>query len=330
MSKSIVLGAGGQDGSYLCELLLEKQHEVIAVVRRSSIDNLKWIKDLPIQIIYGDITDALFINNIIKQEQFDYCFCCAAMSHVGISFEIPQYTINANTIGILNVLEAVRQHSSHTKFLQCSTSEMLAHDNHASNENTPFEVHSPYAVSKLAAHWLVKIYREAYGLFACCSICYNHESSRRSDDFVTQKIVKNLIAMKHGKINSFELGNIDACRDWGYSPDFCRAMWLMLQQEKADDYVIATNESHSVKEFANECCFQLDMIIEWNRDSGIVFNGSKHVGNIILNVHQLRPWDVSYLRGDYSKAKRVLGWTPKVTFKELIKIMIKEELKKYE
>jgi len=337
VSKSIVLGAGGQDGSYLCELLLEKQHEVIAVVRRASTNNLQWLENLDIQIIYGDIMDTIFINRLIKNYRPDYCFCCAAMSHVGISFEIPQYTINVNTIGVLNVLEAIRQHSPQTRFLQCSTSEMLAkpeiHETGtlgSSNEETAFEVHSPYAVSKLAAHWLVKIYREAYGLFACCSICYNHESSRRSDNFVTQKIVKNLVAMKYGKIKSFELGNIEAYRDWGYSPDFCEAMVLMLQHDTPDDYVIATNESHSVKEFIEECCRQLGLKAEFygTYSHFQILKNNELIGTIPVNRTEKRPWDVDYLRGDYSKAERVLGWKPKVRFKELIKIMIEAELKK--
>lgn len=350
-----VFGANGQDGSYLCELLLAKGYRVIAIVRRSSTNNLKWIQDIKsdmFEIVHGDVTDASFVSKIIKQEQFDYCYNLSAMSHVGISFDIPQYTFQVNTIGVLNILEAIRQFSPKTRLYQASTSEMLAPEVgiegyvkqvYGSTEKTRFEVHSPYACSKLAAHELCKIYRQAYGLFICCGILFNHESERRGDNFVTQKIVKNLVKMKKGLIQKFELGNIDACRDWGHAKDYVEAMYLMLQQDKPDDYVIATNESHSVKEFIKECCNVLfgkrwhlkeerdQLTILQNIDCDVQgFYESKEIGKIILNVHQLRPWDVQYLRGDPSKAKRVLGWEPKVKFKELVKIMISEELKKYE
>lgn len=340
MKKTAFLtGITGQDASYLAELLLSKDYDVHGLIRRSSsMCNRKWIDGLDITLHYGDLTDSHSLDYLIGDIQFDEIYNLGSMSHVGISFELPVYTFQVNTIGVLNLLESCRKFNNQARIYQASTSEMLALPIHKSvNEEESFIVHSPYACSKLAAHELCKIYREAYGLHVCCGILFNHESERRGDNFVTQKIVKNLIKMKKGLIQSFELGNTEVYRDWGYAKDYVQAMWLMLQQEKPDDYVIATNESHSVKEFIEECCFKLDMNVEWikimnkiNYQVGTVWNEGKYCGNITCSSTEKRPWDVQYLRGDYSKAKRILGWEPTVRFKELIRIMIRAELEMYE
>jgi len=340
MKKTAFLtGITGQDASYLAELLLSKDYDVHGLIRRSSsMCNRKWIDGLDITLHYGDLTDSHSLDYLIGDIQFDEIYNLGSMSHVGISFELPVYTFQVNTIGVLNLLESCRKFNNQARIYQASTSEMLALPIHKSvNEEESFIVHSPYACSKLAAHELCKIYREAYGLHVSCGILFNHESERRGDNFVTQKIVKNLIRMKRGLIQSFELGNIDAKRDWGYAKDYVEAMWLMLQQEKPDDYIIATNESHSVKEFIEECCDQLNLHIYYNKtvhNQIYIYNykaAQDHtIGHIKINRTEQRPWDVQYLRGDYSKAKRILGWEPTVRFKELIKIMIEAELEMHE
>lgn len=340
---AFITGITGQDGSYLAELLLSKGYEVHGLIRRSSsMCNRKWIDGLDIELHYGDITDANVINSLFNRLAPDEVYNLAAQSHVGISFENPGYTFHVNTIGTLNLLEAIRNYDFHPpiRMYQASTSEMLASPfiqqayddgrmiNNSSNERSHFRVHSPYACSKLAAHELCKIYREAYGMFVSCGILFNHESERRGENFVTQKIVKNLV-----KKQSFELGNIEAHRDWGHAKDYVEAMYLMLQQDKPDDFIIATNESHSVREFIEECCFQLSYDLRILNKGMFEIVDKRYSGDYFHVTHSVtekRPWDVQYLRGDYSKAKRVLGWTPKVTFKELIKIMIEEELKKYD
>ena len=334
---ALITGITGQDGSYLAELLLKKGYEVHGLVRRSSsMCNRKWIDGLDIQLHYGDMTDPHSLDYILRDNEFDEIYNLAGQTHVGISFENPTYTFNVNTIGVLNLLESCRKFNDKARIYQASTSEMLASkwmmiggrgkELLGSNEETLFEVHSPYACSKLAAHELCKIYSNAYGMFICCGLLFNHESPRRGDNFVTQKIVKGLINKEN-----FELGNIDTYRDWGYAGDYVEAMWLMLQQDKPSDYVIATNESHSVSEFIEECCSQLNLNCKFLKEHILInetIDGPDSV--IYLKDSQKRPWDVQYLRGDPSKAKRILGWEPKIKFKELIKIMIKEELKKYE
>jgi len=340
MKKTAFLtGITGQDASYLAELLLSKDYDVHGLIRRSSsMCNRKWIDGLDITLHYGDLTDSHSLDYLIGDIQFDEIYNLGSMSHVGISFELPVYTFQVNTIGVLNLLESCRKFNNQARIYQASTSEMLALPIHKSvNEEESFIVHSPYACSKLAAHELCKIYREAYGLHVSCGILFNHESERRGDNFVTQKIVKNLIRMKRGLIQSFELGNIDAKRDWGYAKDYVEAMWLMLQQEKPDDYIIATNESHSVREFLQECCYQLELTTKYIYEidkteplTCIISDKNKIIGHVIFNPNNKRPWDVQYLKGDYSKAKRILGWEPIVRFKELIRIMIEAELEMHE
>jgi GDPmannose 4,6-dehydratase len=334
---ALITGITGQDGSYLAELLLSKNYEVHGMIRRSSsMCNRKWIDGLDLQLHYGDMTDANSIDRIINKIAPDEIYNLAAQSHVGISFENPEYTFKANALGVIHLLESVRKYAFEPKIkiYQASTSEMLAQPplkplyfkngviSKPSNEQTPFKVHSPYAASKLLAHNICHIYRECYDMFICCGILFNHESPRRGDNFVTQKIVKNLV---NG--TDFELGNIESYRDWGYAKEYVEAMWLMLQQDEPDDYVIATGESHTVGSFLSTCCEKLGYVPLGLLNGDInIFNGEKLHCQVKFTKQQKRPWDVDYLCGDASKAERVLGWKPKVKMKELIEIMIKEEM----
>lgn len=361
---AFLTGITGQDSSYLAELLLEKGYEVHGLIRRSSsMCNRKWIDGLTekypkrnntlkaivenesmFNLHYGDLTDFSSLQRIINTIMPDELYHLGAQTHVGVSFDNPITTMQINCIGTLNLLEVLRTDPKNIRMYNASTSEMLAmpeiHENGtlgSSNEQTQFSVHSPYAVSKLAAHELCKIYRESYGLFVCNGILFNHESERRGDNFVTQKIIKRIICMVyrlHGS-KHLNLGNINSYRDWGHAKEYVEAMWLMLQQDKPDDYVIATNESHSVKEFIDECCNYLGVKIEWTKsndkqEARIYDFKNLPAGFININEINKRPWDVDYLRGDYSKAERVLGWKPRVRFKELIRIMIDAEVAKHE
>lgn len=315
MKKAFVTGISGQDGSYLTEFLLEKGYEVHGIVRRSSSvfrQRLEYLypkyKDKSLFLYYGDLTDGSSLARLIYKLEPDEIYNLAAQSHVKISFDVPEYTADVVALGTLRLLEAIRETESRSKFYQASSSEMFGKVLETpQKETTPFYPRSPYACAKVFAHQLTVNYRESYGLFACNGILFNHESPRRGENFVTRKITRGIADILTKKINKIHLGNLNAKRDWGYAKDYVEAMWLMLQQDKPDDYVIATGETHSVKEFAEEA-FKL-VGLDWK-------------DYIISDKRYFRPSEVDMLVGDYSKAKSKLGWQPKVHFKELIKMML--------
>lgn len=339
MKKALITGVTGQDGSYLAEFLLEKGYEVYGIIRRSSsintmrIDHLfkdPHIKDSHFHLIYGDLNDSSSISDIIRKIMPDEVYNIAAQSHVRISFDIPVYTAEIVAIGTLKLLEAIKNFCPNAKFYQASSSEMFGKVSEIpQNEKTPFYPRSPYGCSKVFSYWITKNYRESYGLHASNGILFNHESERRGINFVTRKITRGLSRVKIGVDERIYLGNLDAKRDWGHARDFVEAMWLILQQDKPDDYVIATNETHSVREFAEEAAKLLGMEIVW-RGEGIKEEGiDKKTGKTIISIDEryFRPTEVDVLVGDYSKAKELLGWEPKIKFKEIVKIMSEHDLK---
>ena len=321
----IVTGATGQDGSYLIELLLEKGYEVRCAVRRSTYpmkySNIAHLTD-QVKIYDCDLTDQSSLFRLFEGDGPFEVYNLAAQSQVGTSFNCPQATFEINTIGTLNLLECIRQLGvqDRCKFYQASTSEMFGKVQEVpQKETTQFYPRSPYGVSKLAAHWLVKNYRETYGLFACSGILFNHESPRRGDYFVTQKIVKGIKDVVDGKIEVLEIGNPDATRDWGHAKDYVKAMWLMLQQERPDDYVVATGVEHSVKDLANCVAKKYDINLEWN-DQGAI---NSKTGARVLEISPkfFRPCEVDQLLGDSTKV-RSIGWEPEFTFETLIEDMV--------
>jgi len=323
---AIITGITGQDGSYLSELLLEKDYKVIGLYRRSSsyhFERISDIKDHPnLTLLEFDLTDPSVINTIIKKYQPDEFYNLAAMSHVGSSFDQPSTTFDINTMGVLHILEAIRAHSSATKFYQASTSEMFGknydidkNNNKYQDENTPLIPQSPYAVSKVASHNLVRIYRDAYNIFSCSGILFNHESSRRGENFLTRKVTKYIGQLVNHKISdSLKLGNMAAYRDWGHAKDYVYAMYLMLQQDVPDDYVICTGETHTVLEFVTKSFQSVDL------------DYTKYV-EIDQNLY--RPAEVDYLCGRSTKAQKVLNWKPLVTFDELVNEMINSDIVAY-
>src|SRR3989339_1056152 len=341
MKKALITGVNGQDGSYLSELLLKKGYEVHGIVRRAStfnrwrIDHLHrhlFERNQNFNLEYGDLADSSSLMRIIKKVMPDEIYNLGAQSHVQVSFETPEYSADVDGLGALRLIEAVRilDLIDKVKFFQASTSEMYGKvESEPQNEETPFHPRSPYGVAKLYAHWIVKNYREAYNFFGTSGIIFNHESPRRGENFVTKKITQNLVRIKLGLQDTFRLGNLEAIRDWGYAKDYMEAVWLMLQQDKPDDFVIATGQSHSIREFAEEACKNLEIDLGW-RGSGREEKGiDKATGKVIIELDDryLRPTEVDKLKGDASKAKKVLGWQPKVSFKELVKIMVDYDLK---
>jgi GDPmannose 4,6-dehydratase len=334
---ALITGITGQDGSYLAEFLLEKEYIVWGIIRRSSIINTSRIDNILNKLIlrYGDLTDSFNLINILaeinkKYENIDRLevYNLAAMSHVKISFEMPEYTGNVDGIGTLRLLEACRNSDiplSKIKFYQASTSEMYGKVLEVpQTEKTPFYPRSPYGVSKLYAHWITKNYRETYGMYACSGILFNHESPRRGHNFVTRKITIALNNILKGKQDKLILGNLNSLRDWGHAKDYIRGMWLMLQQNKADDYVLATNEYHSVREFVEKAFFQKGIIIGWKGEDineiGYDINTGKEL--ICISEKYFRPLEVDELLGDATKAKNELGWVPYVKFDDLVKEMV--------
>jgi len=312
--KALLTGIGGQDGSYLAELLLEKGYEVHGVIRRTSVANTSRIDHIldQVKLHYGDMTDAESLSRIVRNVQPDEVYNLAAQSQVRTSFDIPEYTADTDALGALRLLEAVRDNGK-ARFYQAGTSEMYGRVIETpQTELTPFCPQSPYAIAKQFAHWTTVNYREGYGVYACNGILFNHESPRRGDTFVTQKIVKEMCAIERGTSRGFTLGNLEGKRDWGYAKEYVEAMWLMLQQPRPDDYVIATGETHSVREFLDETSEYL---------------GFRWESYVALDPDCLRPTEVDLLLGDASKAARVLGWVPKVKFRELVRLMIDAELK---
>lgn len=320
---ALITGINGQDGSYLAEFLFKKGYEVHGLVRRSSTYNLERInhlykypdKNAQTLLHYGDLTDSGSINSILAKIKPDEIYNLGAQSHVRISFDIPEYTAEVTGLGTLRMLEAMRTHCPKAKFYQASSSEMFGDVKEVpQNENTPFNAQSPYGIAKVFAHETACRYRDAYGLFVSCGILFNHESPRRGENFVTQKIARGVARIKAGLQDKIYLGNLKAKRDWGYAPEFVEAMWLMLNQKKPDDFVIATGETHTVGEFA-EAAFRYAGIKDFK----------KYIG---VDKRYYRPNEVNLLLGDASKAKRILRWAPKVKFKKLVEIMMNEELKK--
>jgi GDPmannose 4,6-dehydratase len=337
MKKALITGITGQDGSYLAELLLDKGYEVHGIIRRAStfntsrIDHLykdPHINGVKLFLHYGDLSDSSNIGRLLNQIKPDEIYHLGAQSHVRISFDTPEYTADVTGLGTLRILDAIRENGLKTRFYQASSSEMFGKALELPlKETTPFYPRSPYGVAKVFAYWITKNYRESYGLFACNGILFNHESERRGETFVTRKITRGLARIKLGKEEKLFLGNLDAKRDWGYAKDFVEAMWLMLQQDKPDDYVIATNETHSVREFVEEAAKNLGFDLTWEGE-GLKERGvDKKTNKVIIEIdpRYFRPAEVDVLQGDYSKAKMKLGWQPKVTFKELVRIMTKAD-----
>jgi len=320
---ALITGITGQDGSFLAEFLLAKGYLVHGIMRRSSTFNTERIEPIyqdphkshrRLFLHYGDLSDASNINQLIKTIRPDEIYNLGAQSHVRVSFEIPEYTSNIDALGTLRLLDAVLGSGVKTKIYQAGSSEMFGDVLETpQSEKTPFNPASPYGAAKVFAHHLCKIYREGYGMFICNGILFNHESERRGKTFVTRKITTGIAAILAGKQDKIYLGNLEAKRDWGYAKEYVRAMWMMLQRQKPDDYVIATGETHSIREFLDEA-FNLVGIKNWK----------KYIG---IDPKYYRPVEVNLLQGDFSKAKKILGWKPKVKFKELVKIMLEADLK---
>lgn len=341
MSKvALITGVTGQDGSYLAELLLGKGYEVHGIKRRSSLFNTDRIDHLyqdpqdtgrRFVLHYGDMTDSSSLIRIIQQVQPDEIYNLAAQSHVAVSFEEPEYTANSDALGALRILEAIRilKLEKKTRFYQASTSELYGLVQEIpQKETTPFYPRSPYAVAKLYAYWITVNYREAYGIYACNGILFNHESPVRGETFVTRKITRALARIKLGLQDCLFLGNLDAKRDWGHAKDYVEMQWLMLQQDVAEDYVIATGVQYSVREFVNAAAQEIGLSISWS-GNGVDEKGFDASGKCIVAVdpRYFRPTEVETLLGDASKAKEKLGWTPKITFQELVSEMMREDLK---
>lgn len=326
---ALITGITGQDGSYLAELLLEKGYEVHGIVRRTSLINTHRIDHIfnRIKLHYGDLTDALSIVSIIKKVQPEEIYNLGAQSHVKVSFEEPEYTAQTDAIGTLRVLEAVRLlgMENWVKIYQASTSELYGLVQETpQKETTPMYPRSPYGVAKLYGFWIVKNYRESYDMHASSGILFNHESSRRGETFVTRKIVRALSRISVGLQDTLELGNLNARRDWGHAKDYVRAMWLMLQEKTPDDYVIATGEQYSVKDFVNAAAPYFGFNIEWRgegvREFGYCLNTNRTV--VRVNSKYFRPAEVETLLGDATKARKVLGWKPEFTFEQLVEEMV--------
>jgi len=324
-NKALVTGVTGQDGSYLCELLLGKGYEVHGLVRRASLFNTDRIDHLyqdrhdpgaRLFLHYGDLTDGAGLRQVLEQVQPDEVYNLGAQSHVRVSFDQPIYTANVVALGTLRLLEAVRDYRERTgkevRFYQAGSSEMFGAAPAPQSEATPFQPRSPYAVSKIAAHYYGINYRESYGLFVCNGILFNHESERRGETFLTRKVTRALTRIKLGLQDKLFLGNLDAKRDWGFAGDYVEAMWLMLQQQQPDDYVVATGESYSVREFLAAAAAELELD-DWE-------------ARVEIDPRYYRPAEVDVLQGDASKARAALGWTPKVGFRQLVKRMIDHDL----
>ena len=328
MKKVLITGITGQDGSYLAELLLEKEYEVHGVVRRSSLINTHRIDHIykQIHLHYGDLTDATNMISVIQKIQPDEIYNLGAQSHVKVSFELPEYTGQVDGLGTLRVLEAVRLlgMEKKTRIYQASTSELYGLVQEVpQRETTPFYPRSPYGVAKLYGYWIVKNYRESYGMHCSSGILFNHESPRRGETFVTRKITRGLSRISVGEDECLYLGNLNAKRDWGHAKDYVEAMWLMLQQEEPDDYVIATGQQYSVKEFVEEAAPYFGFNIDWRGEGKDEFGYDLTMEKTIVKISDkyFRPSEVDSLLGDASKAKEKLGWEPKTTFKELVEDM---------
>lgn len=332
MKKALITGITGQDGSYLAELLISKGYEVYGLMRRkSSVDygNSAHIKD-KINYIYGDMTDFVSLINAVKTSNPDEVYNLAAQSFVTTSFEQPILTTEINAVGVTNILDAIRTVKPCAKFYQASTSEMFGGaGERPQNENTSFYPKSPYGVSKLYAHWITKNYRESYKLFACSGILFNHESERRGKEFVTRKITEAVVKIKYGLQDCLELGNLDAKRDWGHSKDYVMAMYLMMQHNNPDDYVIASREAKTVREFAELAFHEVGIKLKWHGEGVNEVATDINSGKTVLRINPafFRPSEVDFLLGDPSKAEKILGWKREITFSELVSRMVSSDLK---
>lgn len=356
MKKALVTGITGQDGSYLAEILLQKGYEVHGIIRRSSsfntgrIDHLyknPEILDKRLFLHFGDLIDPSSLNRLLDKTEPDEIYNLAAQSHVKVSFEIPDYTAQVDALGTLRFLDAIRETGlRHVKFYQASTSELYGLVQEVpQSETTPFYPRSPYGVSKLFAYWTIVNYREAYGIFAANGILFNHESPRRGNTFVTKKITRGVAQLVLGKGSTISLGNLNARRDWGYAPEFCEGMWRMLQHDSAEDFVLATGEEHSVREFVEAVFLRLGIVIEWHgsgvEEKGLIHSVDRSVlenefgispslktGDLVIDINEkyFRPTEVDRLIGDASKAKRLLGWEAKTRFSDLASLMIEADI----
>ena len=320
MKTALITGITGQDGSYLTELLLKKGYTVYGVIRRSSSFNTERIDHIyqdphdpnpKLRLVYGDLNDASSLNKIIRTVQPTEIYHLGAQSHVRVSFDIPEYTGEITGLGAVRILEAIRESGVSSRFYNASSSEMFGNAPAPQSERTPFEPRSPYAAAKVYAHWMTVNYREGYKLFACNGILFNHESPRRGETFVSRKITKAAARIKLGAQDKLFLGNLDARRDWGFAGDYVEAIWLMLQQEKADDFVIATGETHTVRDLLDEAFGYLDL--DWEK-------------YVEIDPRYYRPTEVDFLLGDATKARSLLKWEPKVKFKSLVRMMIDSDL----
>jgi GDPmannose 4,6-dehydratase len=319
-TRALITGVTGQDGSYLAELLISKGYEVHGIMRRSSSFNTGRIDDIyqdpheakvHLRLHYGDLNDASSLNRLLRTIRPDEIYNLGAQSHVRVSFDVPEYTAEVTGVGTVRLLEAIRESGISPRFYQASSSELFGSSPAPQSEQTPFHPRSPYAVAKMYSYWITVNYRESYGMYACNGILFNHESPRRGETFVTRKITRAAARIKLGLQDKLFLGNLDAKRDWGFAGDYVEAMWLMLQQPKPDDFVIATGECHTVREFLDHAFARLDL--DWH----------KHVE---IDPRYFRPAEVDELRGEMSKAKRLLGWEPKVKFGELVNMMVDADL----
>lgn len=332
MKSALITGITGQDGSYLAELLLEKGYKVYGLVRRKSkldFNNAEHLKG-KVEFIFGDMTDLSSLVRAMKISNADEVYNLAAQSFVATSWESPLATAEIDAVGVTNMLEAIRTVKPEARFYQASTSEMFGLVQEIpQKETTPFYPRSPYGVAKLYGHWITKNYRESYGLYACSGILFNHESERRGEEFVTRKITKAVARIKHGLQDTLELGNLDAKRDWGHSRDYVEAMWLMLQQDAPDDYVISTGETHPVREFVTLAFRAAGMELEWHEAKEKEYATLQETDKVVVRVNPqfYRPAEVELLIGDCSKAETKLGWKRKVSYEQLVKLMVENDLK---
>lgn len=333
MKKAFITGLTGQDGSYLAEFLLEKGYEVHGIVRRASVFNTARIEHLmkDIHTYHGDMIDSSNLNRLMEKIQPDEIYNLAAQSHVQVSFDVPEFTADVDGLGTLRLLDTIREMRSNTRFYQASTSELFGGlpETAPQSEKTPFYPKSPYGAAKLYAYWITVNFREAYNLYACNGILFNHESPRRGETFVTKKITQAVARIAQGRQDKLSLGNLDAKRDWGYAKDYVEAMWLMLQQEKPDDFVIATGETHTVREFTELAFRHIGVDIAWEGDGVEEKAYDRKTNRLLVEVDPkyFRPAEVEFLWGDPSKAKEKLGWTNKTSFERLVEIMMDYDMK---
>lgn len=339
MKRALITGITGQDGSYLAELLLEKGYEVHGIIRRSSSFNTGRIMHLieevqnpgaRLHLHYGDLVDASNLNHLLKTIQPQEIYNLAAQSHVKVSFDIPEYTADVVAMGTLRLLDAIRATNIPTRFYQASSSEMYGKVVETpQTEATPFHPRSPYAIAKQFAYWMTRNYRESYGIFASNGILFNHESERRGDTFVTRKITRGLAAIYHGKLDTLYLGNLNAKRDWGHATDYVRGMWLMLQAEAPDDYVLATGQAHSVREFVEAAAQYVNMQIAWHGTDLEEVGIDTRTNRVIIRIDpcHLRPSEADFMLGDATKAKQILGWQPTIDFPSLVQRMMEHDLR---